>query len=235
MKPHRKVPPHRKFEMTIFQSRNTYKTTNTRAHSRTLSRTLAHTLAHTPPLTERRTMNPSNNAKAKGIMASHRAVSETEKELILLGMKVQREIDINWLTIGAEDESHVGNYKNDKFSEGDNGGGWEEQLPLVLQHLHVVQETIMLDLISSDEEVTKPREDTLDLGLSDLDLSSEDESDGGEGEIDYSIEDPNPFRTLLYHASQYASFHSQRRASLLLYLSFRQPHLQPCMGIRQYI
>ena len=141
-------------------------------------------------------MNPSNNAKAKGIMASHRAVSETEKELILLGMKVQREIDINWLTIGAEDESHVGNYKNDKFSEGDNGGGWEEQLPLVLQHLQVVQGTIMLDLISSDEEVTKPREDTLDLGLSDLDLSSEDESDEEEEDIDYSIEEETTVHTL---------------------------------------
>lgn len=140
-------------------------------------------------------MNPSNNAKAKGILASHRPVSETEKELILLGMKVQREIDINWLTVGAEDDSHAGNYKNDKFCEGYNGGGWDEQLPLVLQHLQVVQDTIIHDLISSDKEVTKLREDTLDLDLSDLDLSSEDESDE-EDEIDYSIEGETTVHTL---------------------------------------
>ena len=142
-------------------------------------------------------MNSSNNAKAKGILTSYRAVSEEEKELILLGMQVQREIDINWLSVGTEDYSHVRNYKNDKFSEGENGGGWAEQVPLVLQHLRVVQETPVIDLISSDEGVTKRHEDTLELS-EDMVLSSDDESDeeSEEEEPDYSIEGETTVHTL---------------------------------------
>ena len=132
----------------------------------------------------------SNNAKAKGILASYRAVSEKEKELILLGMQVQREIDINWMTVGTEDYSHVRNYKNHKFSEGENGGGWKEQVPLVLQHLQI-QETPMVDLISSDEGVTKRHENTLELS-EDMVLSSSDE----EEELDYSIEEETTVHTL---------------------------------------
>ena len=159
-------------------------------------------------------MDSSNNTVAKRILASHRAVSEEEKELILLGMRVQREIDINWLSVGAEDDIHVRNHREDKFSEGENGGGWEEQVPLVLQHLQVVQETPVVDLISSDEGVTKRHEDSLELSedmvlsssdegvtkrhedslelSEDLDLSSSDEED----EVDYSLEDEITVHTL---------------------------------------
>ena len=137
----------------------------------------------------------TNNKMAKEMLSSHNAVTKKEKELILLGMKVQREIDINWLTIGAEDDSHIRNYENDIFSEGENGGGWKEQVPLVLQHLRVIQET-HVDLTSSDEGVIEHREeDTLEVSGYVV-VPSEGESDGEEEDIDYSIEEETTVQTL---------------------------------------
>ena len=132
-----------------------------------------------------------NNAKAKGILASYGAVTEKEKELILLGMKVQQEITINWLSVGpGADDAITKSINDDTFIEEENGGGWEEQVPAVLQHLAIVQSPT-IDLISSDKEVVKRSWDTLSPTV---DLSEEDSDE--DDEIAYSIDEEIAVHTL---------------------------------------
>jgi hypothetical protein len=141
----------------------------------------------------------TNNSVAKLLLKSYGPVTEKDKALILLGMEVQREIDVNWLSVGAEgnDDDNLFSalhHKDDTFIEGENGGGWGEQAPLVLDYLDVVQPAeggswkrdedipaIFEDLILSDDE-------------SEEDEIVEDESE--EDEIDYNKEKENTVHTL---------------------------------------
>jgi hypothetical protein len=97
-------------------------------------------------------------------------------------MKVQQEITINWLSVGpGADDAITNSINTDTFIVEENGGGWEEQVPAVLQHLAIVQSPT-IDLISSDKEVVKRSGDT---HTPTIDLSEEDSDE--EDEIAYSI------------------------------------------------
>lgn len=136
-------------------------------------------------------MATMNNAEAKTMARSHGPVTQREKELIEFGMRLQRSIDDNWLTVGAlpgESAYSVKNYKGDKFYEGENGGGWEEQVPFVLNHLEMIEEPVSLPVVS-EEAIYKRTQDIPEL-IEDLTLSSDEE------EIDYSKEEDTITHTL---------------------------------------
>jgi hypothetical protein len=119
-------------------------------------------------------MTARNNALAKEMTRDHEAVTAREKGLIEFGMSLQREIDNNWLTVGAlpgESAYSKKNYQKDAFLDGENGGGWEEQVPLVLDLLEMIEEPVSLPLPHSEES----RKRTLDIP--ELDEDEEEEED----------------------------------------------------------
>ena len=134
-------------------------------------------------------MTARNNALAKEMARDHEAVTAREKELIEFGMRLQRSIDDNWLTVGAlpgESAYSAKNYKDDKFSEGENGGGWEEQVPLVLALLEMIEEPVSLPVVS--EEATYKRTPDVPELEEDIPISSSDEEEEEEDPITHSLE-----------------------------------------------
>ena len=102
----------------------------------------------------------TNNQTARDIINKHCGgpVSSHEKRGIEAGMKAGINIAINWLTIGAgsEGKKFAKQFARDKFVEGVNGGGWEEQLQILLDTIEVLPNTTMDTLLcdSDDEENT---------------------------------------------------------------------------------
>lgn len=71
-------------------------------------------------------------------------------------MKAGINIAINWLTTGAgsDGKKFAKQFQKDKFREGENGGGWVEQLQILLDKVEVLPTTVETLLSESDEELT---------------------------------------------------------------------------------
>lgn len=89
------------------------------------------------------------NQQCQGPVSSH------EKRAIEAGMKAGINIAINWLTIGAgsEGKKFAKEFQKDKYREGLNGGGWEEQLQILLDKIEVLPATTIHTLLSDSDEV----------------------------------------------------------------------------------
>lgn len=99
-----------------------------------------------------------NNQTAINIINQHcqGPVSSHEKRTIEAGMKAGINIAINWLTTGAgsEGKKFAKEFQKDKFKEGENGGGWEEQLQILLDKIELLPTTTHTLLSDSDEVLT---------------------------------------------------------------------------------
>lgn len=99
-----------------------------------------------------------NNQTAINIIDQHcrGPVSSHDKRTIEAGMKAGINIAINWLTTGAgsDGKKFAKQFQKDKFREGENGGGWVEQLQILLDKVEVLPTTVETLLSESDEELT---------------------------------------------------------------------------------